>query len=335
MRIFAVLLLTALTVGCGGYPDDLNIGEEGIDEPDRVLYLRALHDLRRGRLIQARLELNALINTYPDSEFLPQSKYAIAESFYEGAGSSDMIQAQAEFKDYITFFPTSSLADDAQLMIAMTHLRQMEKPDRDPTNALLAELELKDFIATYPDSQLLDEAKEKLRAVQEVLAEGVLKIANFYSTIRSNVAAIDRYREVLEKYPDFKKMPEVLYRMSETMRRSDNEGESIIYYARIIRDHPLSDRVEEAKERLKALNQPIPAVNTAALERAEASPPTEGRGLFGRMFGILGRRPDISTETTAASVIRQDREGEEGTIEGTFEIEGRVISGSNPPGGRF
>ncbi len=334
MRKLWVVLLALLLWSCGGYPDDLEIGEEGIDEPDRILYLRALHDLRRGKNIQARLELNALINTYPDSEFLPQAKYATAESFYRDGGRSDMVQAEAEFKDYITFFPTSDLSDDAQLMIAMTHLRQMEKPDRDPTQALMAELELKNFISTYPDSNLLDEAKEKLRAVQEVLAEGILKVANFYSTIRSNAAAIDRYRQVLEDYPDFTKTPDALFRMAETMRRSDNEGESIIYYARIVRDHPLSERVGEAKERLISLNQPIPEVNSAALARAEEAPQPEGRGLFGRMFGILGRRPDISTETTAASIIRESEEGE-GAGEGTFEVEGRVISGSSPPGGNL
>ena len=332
MRKFWVVLLALLLWGCGGYPDDLEIGEEGIDEPDRILYLRALHDLRRGRNIQARLELNALINTYPDSEFLPQAKYATAESFYRNGGMSDMVQAEAEFKDYITFFPTSDLADDAQLMIAMTHVRQMEKPDRDPTQALMAQLELKNFISAYPDSDLLDEAKEKLRAVQEVLAEGVLKVANFYSTIGSRTAAIDRYRQLVEEFPDFTQTPEALFRMAETMRRSDNEGESIIYYARIVRDHPLSGRFEDAKERLTSLNQPIPEVNSAALARAETVPPPQGRGLFGRMFGILARRPDISTETTAASIIREGEEGE-GRGEGTFEVEGKVVSGSSPPGG--
>jgi len=334
MRKFWVLLLALFLWGCGGYPDDLYIGEAGIDEPDRILYMRALHDLRRGKNIQARLELNALINTYPDSEFLPQAKYATAESFYRDGNMSDMLQAEAEFKDYITFFPTSDLTDDAQLMIVMTHIRGMEKSDRDPTQALMAELELQNLISDYPDSDLMNEAKEKLRAVQEVLAEGILRVANFYYTIQSNTAAIDRYRQVLEEYPDFIKTPEALFRMAEAMHRSNNEGESIIYYRRIVRDHPLSEQVESAKERLTSLKQPIPEVNSAALARAEAVPHPEKRGLFGRMFGIFARRPDISTDTTAASIIYEG--GEDGSSEeGNFEVEGRVISGSSPPGGNL
>ena len=82
-------------------------------------------------------------------------------------------QSETEFKDYITFFPTTDLADDAQLRVALTHMRQMEKPDRDSTQARLSEIELKRMISDYPDSPLLDEAKQKLRDVQEVLAEGV------------------------------------------------------------------------------------------------------------------------------------------------------------------
>ncbi len=336
MRRICVVSLSLLLWGCGGYPDDLVIGEDGIDEPDRVLFLRALHDLDRGRLIRSRLVLNTLINTYPDSEFLPQAKYAMAESFYSGGGRSDMIQAEAEFKDYITFFPTSDLADDAQLMVAMTHLLQIEKPDRDTTQALMAEVELKNFISTYPDSQLMDEAKDKLRAVQEVLADGILGIANFYATIKSYTAATDRYREVLEVFPDFSRTPEALYKLADTMSKSNNEGEAIIYYNRIVRDHPLSAEVDDAKGRLTELDQPIPDVNPAALARAQAAPPVEGRGLFGRMFGILGRRPDISTSTTAASIIRDDEEeSQPGVEDGAFEVEGRVVgeNGKKPPGG--
>ncbi len=319
--VAAFLVLTA----CGGYPDDIDIGGD-IDEPDRTLFNRALFDLDNGRYVRARLELNTLINTYPDSEFLPQSKYAVAESFYQLGTRADMIQAEAEFKDYITFFPTSDLADDAQLMVAMTHVRQMEKSDRDPTQALMAELELKNFVSSYPDSPLLDEAKDKLRAVQEVLAEGVLQIANYYSTVRSYPAANDRYLEILEKYPDFSLISEALYRLAETMRNNEDEGESILYYTRVIRDHPLSEFVELAKDRLAELEQVIPPVNPVALARAETAPEPDEKSLLARVFGIWSRRPDISTETTAASIIP----GEEGLggdgEEGVFEVEGAVVA---------
>src|SRR5579864_4763091 len=143
-----------------------------LNETDKQLFEKAMKDLEKSRFTVARLTLQTLINTYPDSEYLPPAKYALAESFYRENTSASQTQAEAEFKDYITFFPTSELASDAQLKIALTHVRRMDSPDRDRTQAILAEAELKTMIENYPDSPLLDEAKQKLRGVQEVLAEG-------------------------------------------------------------------------------------------------------------------------------------------------------------------
>src|SRR5438045_96587 len=224
MRRLGIAALFLILSGCGHRVKEpiVKLPPSDILEPDRVLYEQAIKDLRKSRFNVARLTLNTLINTYPDSEFLPEAKYAMAESFYREGTTSNLNQAETEFKDFITFFPTSDRADDAQMMIAMAHIRQMEKPDRDSTQAILAETELKRMIESYPDSTLLDEAKEKLRAVQEVLAEGVTKIANQYYLRHSYRAAISRYHEVLERYPDYTKTPDVLFNLAESLQETDN-----------------------------------------------------------------------------------------------------------------
>ncbi len=303
MRRLWIVALFLLTWGCGGKKDvEVNV-PGGINEPDKVLYDRAIKDLGKSRYNVARLTLQTLINTYPDSEFLPEAKYALAESFYREGATSNLNQAEAEFKDFITFFPISERADDAQLMVALTHVRQMQKADRDPSQATLAETELTRMIESYPDSPLLDEAKEKLRAVQEVLAEGEFKVGNTYFIRRSYRAAMGRYRSVLEKYPDYSRTSEVLFNMAESLRHSDNP-ESAIYYARIVRDYPFSDFTNEAKTHLTELKMPIPEPNPAAVARGE--PPKVKRSRFGSMFGVLGRGPGVSTETNASSVQPKD-----------------------------
>src|SRR2546422_5053290 len=223
MRKLLILPLFLLLLSCGGKRVASEAPGTDLNEPDRVLYNRAMRDLEKNKFTVARLSLQTLINTYPDSEFLPQAKYALAESFYRESSSSAMNQAEAEFKDYITFFPTSDLADDAQLKVAMTHVRRMEKSDRDRTQALLAEAEFKTMVETYPDSPLLDEAKTKLRGIQEVLAEGVDRIGNFYYLRKSYPAAIGRFKEIMTKYPDYSKMPDALYYLAESLRHSNNE----------------------------------------------------------------------------------------------------------------
>jgi outer membrane protein assembly factor BamD len=327
MRKLLNLSLVFLLVSCGKNVETNPPDGSNLDEPDRVLFERATADLERHKLAVARLTLQTLINTYPDSEYLPQAKYKLAESFYREGTTSMLNQAEAEFKDYITFFPTTDLAANAQLMVAMSHVKQMEKSDRDRTQALLAEAELKAMIDSYPDSKLLDEAKQTLRAVQEVLAEGVFRIGNFYLLRRSYPAATDRYREVLTKYPDFTGTPEALFNLAESLRHNNNEPESAIYYARIVSDHPRSDRVNDAKQRLSEMNQPIPEPNPVALARTSQAP-VEERGLFGKMFGMFNRRPPVPITETTAEDSASPNEGQN-TDEGTFTVDPKVVQPKN------
>jgi len=350
MRKFLLVFpLFLLLLSCGGKKVATNAPTSTLDEPDRALFERAMRDLNKNRFTVGRLTLQTLINTYPDSDFLPRAKYAMAESFYKESSSSSLNQAENEFKDYITFFPADPLAADAQMKVAMTHVRRIEKADRDNTQARLAEIELQAMIASYPDSQLLQEAKEKLRAVQEVLADGMFSIANQYMLRKNYAAAMSRYKEVMTKYADYSKMPDALFNLAEALRHVGNEQESAIYYSRIVVEHPLSDRAEDAKQRLTATNQPIPEPNPVALARAQQTP-RDDKSILGKMFGMFKSRPSIPTETSAASSAPEEqsptdaapgpvRGGTTGTTgtgtggngeNGTFTIDPKVVKPQEP-----
>src|SRR5258708_35483574 len=75
-------------------------------QPDKVLFDKAIHDIERGRYEVARLTLNTLINTYDTSEFLAKAKLAIADSWFREGGTHGLTQAEAEYKDFILFYPT-------------------------------------------------------------------------------------------------------------------------------------------------------------------------------------------------------------------------------------
>lgn len=299
-----------------------------LNEPDRVLFERAMKDMEKSRFTVARLTLQTLISTYPDSEFLPQAKYAMAESFYRESTSSSLTEAENGFKDYITFFPSSELADDAQMKIAMTHVKRLEKADRDTTQAQFAEVEFKSFIETYPDSPLINEAKEKLREVQELLADGIYGVGNFYMVSRKDYrAAISRYQEVLKKYPDYSRMPETLYSLAFSLQNLGAGKDAAIYYARIVTDHPLSDRVSQAKQQLIAMKEPVPEPNPVALARAQQNqqeaPPG---GVLGKLYTVLKPSPGVSTKTAAAS----NASAEEATADTNS---GPVRGGTGPANG--
>jgi outer membrane protein assembly factor BamD len=268
----------------------------GEAEPDKILYEKGLKDIEKSRYEIARLTLQTLLNTYPDSDYKEKAKLAIADSFFKQGGTSGLIQAEAEYKDFRTFFPTSEDADDAQMRIAMTHYNQMEKPDRDATQAKAAERELRAFLEEFSDSPLRDEAAQKLRDVQEVLADGNLRVANHYMILKRYKASISRATLAIRDYPDFSRQDEALWVLAQALEKEKQIPSAGYYYGKIISEHPLSSLTENARKKLEDLNLPIPDVNPQALARAQAEQENMPKNSFmGRMMNLFSKKPNISS----------------------------------------
>src|SRR5262249_34491272 len=149
----------------------------------------------------ARLTLNTLINTYDTSEFLAKAKLAVADSWYREGGTHGLSQAEAEYKDFILFYPTMEEAAESQEKICMIHFKQMDKSDRDPDQALRAEQECRQLLVQFPNSKFAPQAEQLLREVQEVLGESEMKVGTFYHNKGSFASAANRLGGVVEQYP--------------------------------------------------------------------------------------------------------------------------------------
>lgn len=265
------------------------------DQPDKILYERARNEISHGRFDVGRLTLQALMNTYPDSEFLAKAKLAIADSYYNEGGVSGLTQSEAEYKDFITFFPTAPEAPEAQFRAGMAHFRLMGKPDRDRTEARLAEAEFKEFLMKYPDSKVMPRVKGRLREVQEILGESDYRIAEFYYLKESNRAARSRFQEIADSYPNYSRADSALWYLGQTLERMKTPKEAASYYSELISDHPLSPLVPDAKERLAALHEPIPHATRATIARAQADRSHHPhQTMLGKFTGMLSSAPDVS-----------------------------------------
>ena len=186
----AIAVLT--TVGCHKNKTQNPLANIDSKQPDKVLYDRAMAALKKNKFDVARITLQTLINTYPDSEYIARAKLSVGDSWYAEGGSSGLAQAEIEYKDFITFFPNLPEAAEAQLKVANIHYKQMEKPDRDFTHAKRAEDEYRQLILQFPDSSLVPQAKERLMQVQEVLAEGEMRTAQYYFIRGADRSALGR-----------------------------------------------------------------------------------------------------------------------------------------------
>src|ERR1700747_131432 len=205
-------ILLAISVACTNKKAGNPLANVGSKQPDKVLYDRAMDAMKHNRFDVARMTLQTLINTYPDSEFIARAQLAVADSWYDEGGTTSLTQAEIEYKDFETFFPNMPEAAEAQLKIANIHYQEMEKPDRDFTHAMRAEEEYRQLILQYPNNKkVVEEGKKRLLEVQEVIAEREYRVGRFYFLRQSYPAAIARLRTVAERYPLYSLADEVLY----------------------------------------------------------------------------------------------------------------------------
>src|SRR5271165_1231204 len=179
-------------------------------QPDKELFDKSMLALKKGRFDVARLDLQTMLNTYPESEYRMRAKLAVGDSWFKEGGTAALTQAEAEYKDFITFFPNAPEAAEAQMKVADIYYQQMEKPDRDYLNAQRAEQEYRNMINQFPDSTLVPRAKQKLRDVQEVLGERETSIGLFYESRENYIAAVARLQTVVDTYPLYSKSDQAL-----------------------------------------------------------------------------------------------------------------------------
>ena len=122
-----VLAASVFVAGCRHSKVQNPIANIDSKQPDKVLYDRSMDAMKHGKYTMARTLLETLINTYPDSEYIARAKLSVGDSWYAEGGTAALQQAEAEYKDFITFFPSLPEAAEAQLKVANIHYRQMEK----------------------------------------------------------------------------------------------------------------------------------------------------------------------------------------------------------------
>jgi outer membrane protein assembly factor BamD len=320
-------LLLIITAACTNKKSVNPLANIGSKQPDKVLFDKAMDAMRHNRFDVARMTLQTLINTYPDSEFIARAKLAEGDSWYAEGGTASLAQAEQVYRDFETFFPNMPEAAEAQLKIANIQYQQMEKSDRDYTHAKRAEDEYRNLIMQYPDNaKLVKEGKERLLEVQEVLADREFNIGKFYYYRLSYEASKARLKSLVEKYPLYSRADEALYLLGQNYEAQiaqlrlrpvctafntppgcmGGENEKAKYigeltreasaaYSQIITRYPVMERGDDAKRRLAALHQPIPRPTKAAVaqNRAEDESRREASTLD-RLMSVVKKGPDVA-----------------------------------------
>src|SRR6266849_10080514 len=217
-------------------------------QPDKVLFDKAIADIERSRFEVARLTLNTLMNTYDTSEYLAKAKLALADSWYREGGTHGLGQAEAEYKDFILFYPNMEESAEAQQKVCDIHYKQMEKADRDPKHALRADDECRLLLTQFPNSKFAPEAQQRMREIQEVLAQHESVAGRLYHHKGSFPAAANRFQALTDAFPLYSAADEALWKLGDSYAHMGPRfaEKSAAAYARLVKDYPLSPYADEA-----------------------------------------------------------------------------------------
>ncbi len=302
-RSLPFLLSLGLLASCIHKKYDTPI-TKNTQQPDKVLFDQAVKDIEHGRYEVARISLQTLMNTYESSEFMAKAKLAIADSWYREGGSSGMAQAEAEYKDFILFYPQMEESAEAQNRVCEIHYKQMEGSDRDWSQTLRAETECRQLLVQFPNSKFAPQATDRLRKIQESLAAHEFVVGNFYWKREMNPAAANRLEALVDQYPLFSLSGEALYEAGDSYSKMGPRfrKQAGDMFSRLVREYPLSARNKEAKVRLEDLEVPVPAADPAALARAKYEQENYHRaGLMARATGLMKGGPDVAHAATAGA----------------------------------
>ncbi len=291
-----VVVLALLTGACRGKKYENPIDKD-TQQPDKVLFDKAIKDIEKGRYEVARLTLNTLMNTYDTSEYLAKAKLAIADSWMREGGSHAWAQAEAEYKDFILFYPTMEESAEAQMKICDIHFEQMEKADRDTTHVLRAEEECRQLLTQFPNSRFAPPAAQRLRQIQEVLSEGEYRVGDYYHHKGSYPAAANRLQTLTDHYPLYSRSDDALMKLGDSYGRMGPrfKPRSIAAYQKLVREYPLSSFMDQAKEELRKMEAEIPEADPVAYARMKYEQENvTSPGFWSRTWGVFSKSPDVS-----------------------------------------
>ena len=275
----ALPLLVALGgFGCssGGQADIATLASNS----DQIIWEAGQKAAEKKQWATARQYFKRIVDGFPQSQFGPAARLALADSHFGEAGAANYILAISEYRDFVTLYPSHPKSDYAQFRIAEAYFAQKNGPDRDQTSTYHALEEYEHLLESYPSSPLVEQARGRISNCRQTLARSEFLAGYFYQrTRRAYRSAISRYEGILNDYPDYDYIDEVLFRLSQCLIFTARGPEAMPHLTKLIEVYPTSEWADEAKKLMAQLAAaPPPAAPSAPPPPAPSSTPQGAAG---------------------------------------------------------
>ncbi len=204
---------SVLITACQNDPD-IDITKLAAEtDPPEVLYNQGLANLNAGKTTEAARKFDAIDKQHPFSEYA--RKALVMRSFinYRNGQYQDAINGASR---YLNLYPESEDAAYAQYIVGLAYSKQIPAVTQDQKPAFKTIEAMQAVITKYPDSEYVEDAQAKLRFAKDQLAGKEMQVGRYYLERKEYLAAITRFRSVVEQYPNTNQVEEALARLVET-----------------------------------------------------------------------------------------------------------------------
>ncbi|MDE3157035.1 MAG: outer membrane protein assembly factor BamD [Acidobacteriota bacterium] len=271
IRYVTIAMLAGAAAGCAA--NKLKV-PQGSTQPDRYLYEQGEASLKAHHWTDAHELFQKIVDNYPQSQYVPQARLGLGDAYLGQKTPESLVLALNQYREYLTYYPTSDQAPYAQYQLAMTHFNQMRGPERDQTQTRDAIQEFETFLQRYPNSTLVADAEKRLREAKDRLDEHDYEVGLFYFHINWYPGAIDRFQSILKSDPQYSGRDAVLFYLGESLVKLKRPAEALPYYVQLVKQFERSQYLQDAQKRIAELKGSQKAQETK--QKTATAGPTGG-----------------------------------------------------------
>ncbi len=243
-RSLYLLLILGFLGACG----------KGVTE-DPILRLSAAEAMAEGKALAekgkfglAREYFQHAFEVEPNSAMGREALLLVADALFQQGGSQSYLKAEAKYRDFQNRFPTSDRSAYVQFQLARSLEERIRPPDRDQSISRKALEAFGDVIQIFPTSQYAADARERIKGIRQTLAESVFMKGRFNQKIRLHQAAVNRYEDILEEFPEYLETDKVLFYLIESLEVLEQTDRAAAVRKRLNEEHPQSEYLSQLSE---------------------------------------------------------------------------------------
>jgi len=257
-RLPGLLLLTlslAAAAAAGGCkssgpkkPD--KITQELLTQPKEALFEKGKALIAKKKYDQGRKYLNYVFETYPNETIGREALLVVADSYFQQKTATGYTEARYRYRDYLNRYPGAPNRDYARYQFAFCYDKEHETPDRDQTATKEAIEQYRALIREFPDSGYAGAARERIRRLNDLLAEHDFGVGYFYLRKGSTAAALSRFIQVEQRFPDYGGKDKLYYWQGIALERLGRKDEAAGYFGKVLEEFPQSEYARKSKSEI-------------------------------------------------------------------------------------